>query len=81
MLMYEFYYRYIAPIICRIFGHNWEDCGSIWSDYKIGVRRFNYGRKGGKRRPQIYRKSGKHTYKYCTRCGHLMTKAERRRQK
>ena len=76
MLMSEFYYRYVAPTICRIIGHKWEDCGSIWR-----VRRFNHGRKGGKRRPQIYRKSGKHTYKYCTRCGYLMSKEERRKIK
>ena len=80
--MYEFYYRHIAPIICWIFGHKWDGiCGSFYGDVNYGIRRFSYSRKGGKRRPQIYKKTSKHTYKYCTRCGRLMTKKDRRKLK
>ena len=79
--MSEFYYRHIAPVICRIVGHKWDGFGRYFGDCEIGVRRFNYGRKGGKRRPQIYRKRSKHTFEYCSRCGRIMTKAERRKLK
>lgn len=77
--MNEFYYRYIAPIICRIVGHKWNGSGRFFGDCEIGIRRFNRGRKGGKRRPQIYRKRSKQTFEYCSRCGEVMTKAEMRK--
>lgn len=82
MLMYKFYYFYIAPIICRIVGHKWDGiCGTFWGDVDYKIRRFNYGRKGGKRRPQIYRKKRIKPTKYCTRCGKLLTKTEKRKSR
>lgn len=79
--MNKFYYLHIAPIICLLFGHKWDgECYSFLGDYDIGIRRFNYGRKGGKRRPQIYRKRSKKVFKYCSRCGKVMTKNERRKR-
>ena len=81
MPMYEFYYRHIAPIICRIVGHKWDGVsGSFCGEVNYGIRRFNYGRKGGKRRPQRYRKRRKE-YVYCTRCGKLLTKTYRRKSR
>lgn len=78
--MNKFYYLHIAPIICRILGHKWDgECYSLLDAYDIGIRRFNRGRKGGKRRPQIYRKRSKQTFEYCSRCGEVMTKTERRK--
>lgn len=53
----------------------------FFGDCEIGIRRFNRGRKGGKRRPQIYWKRSKQTFEYCSRCGHVMTKNERRQMK
>lgn len=79
--MSEFYYRHIAPIICRIVGHKWNGFGRFLGDCEIGIWRFYRGRKGGKRRPQIYRKRSKQTSEYCSRCGEVMTKTERRKQK
>ena len=78
--MNKFYYLHIAPIICRIVGHKWSgEAGYLTKETRL--RRFSYSRKGGKRRAQIYRKYQKHKVKYCSRCGLIMTKAERRKQK
>lgn len=80
MLMYKFYYFYIAPIICRIVGHNWDgEAGYFTKETRL--RRFSYSRKGGKRRAQIYRKYQKHKVKYCTRCGKLLTKTYKRKSR
>lgn len=80
--MKRFYYFYIAPIICWIFGHKWDGkLGTFWGGDGYGIRRFNYGRKGGKRRPQIYKKRFKKNFEYCSRCGHVMTKNERKQMK
>lgn len=35
--MSEFYYRHIAPIICRIVGHKWDGFGRFFGDCEIGV--------------------------------------------
>lgn len=78
--MSEFYYRHIAPIICRLFGHKWDGYGRFFGDADIGIRRFNRGRKGGKRRPQRYRKRNKQFFEYCVRCGKKMTENERRKR-